>query len=143
VSVPVSRRNENQTLKTLLLTMDLAYYTVKICCNENVFLPKYRNAVTDDLIRLAKDIYINCRTANDIRVSTEEDLKLRCGYQLKAKADCDTLIAELDIAKRVFHLSGRRIVYWAGKTMECREYIMRWRESDIKRFKERSDDKGT
>jgi hypothetical protein len=139
----VSRRNENQTLKTLLLTMDLAYYTVKICCNENVFLPKYRNAVTDDLIRLAKDIYINCRTANDIRVSTEEDLKLRCGYQLKAKADCDTLIAELDIAKRVFHLSGRRIVYWAGKTMECREYIMRWRESDIKRFKERSDDKGT
>lgn len=143
MSVPVSRRNENQTLKTLLLTMDLAYYTVKICCNENVFLPKYRNAVTDDLIRLAKDIYINCRTANDIRVSTEEDLKLRCGYQLKAKADCDTLIAELDIAKRVFHLSGRRIVYWAGKTMECREYIMRWRESDIKRFKERSDDKGT
>lgn len=139
----MSRRNENQTLKTLLLTMDLAYYTVKICCNENVFLPKYRNAVTDDLIRLAKDIYINCRTANDIRVSTEEDLKLRCGYQLKAKADCDTLIAELDIAKRVFHLSGRRIVYWAGKTMECREYIMRWRESDIKRFKERSDDKGT
>lgn len=143
MSVPVSRRNENQTLKTLLLTMDLAYYTVKICCNENVFLPKYRNAVTDDLIRLAKDIYINCRTANGIRVSTEEDLKLRCGYQLKAKADCDTLIAELDIAKRVFHLSGRRIVYWAGKTMECREYIMRWRESDIKRFKERSDDKGT
>lgn len=139
----MSRRNENQTLKTLLLTMDLAYYTVKICCNENVFLPKYRNAVTDDLIRLAKDIYINCRTANGIRVSTEEDLKLRCGYQLKAKADCDTLIAELDIAKRVFHLSGRRIVYWAGKTMECREYIMRWRESDIKRFKERSDDKGT
>ncbi len=143
MSVPVSRRNENQTLKTLLLTMDLAYYTVKICCNENVFLPKYRNAVTDDLIRLAKDIYINCRTANGIRVSTEEDLKLRCGYQLKAKADCDTLIAELDIAKRVFHLSGRRIVYWAGKTMECREYIMRWRESDIRRFKERSDDKGT
>ena len=43
MSVRVSKRNENQTLKTLLLTMDLAYYTVKICCNENVFLPKYRN----------------------------------------------------------------------------------------------------
>ncbi|MBR2390521.1 MAG: hypothetical protein IKA94_06975, partial [Mogibacterium sp.] len=56
-----------------------------------------------------------------------------------AKADCDTLIAELDIAKRIFHLSSRRVVYWAGKTMECREYIMRWKESDVKRFKERSD----
>ena len=139
MSVPVSKRNENQTLKTLLLTMDLAYYTVKICCNENVFLPKYRNAVTDDLIRLAKDIYINCRTANGIRVTTQADLDLRTGYQLRAKADCDTLIAELDIAKRVFHLSGRRIQYWAGKTIECREYITRWRESDIKHFKERSD----
>ena len=139
MSVPVSKRNENQTLKTLLLTMDLAYYTVKICCNENVFLPKYRNAVTDDLIRLAKDIYINCRTANGIRVATRADLDLRTGYQLRAKADCDTLIAELDIAKRVFHLSGRRIMHWAGKTMECREYIMRWRESDVRRFKERSD----
>ena len=139
MSVPVSKRNENQTLKTLLLTMDLAYYTVKICCNENVFLPKYRNAVTDDLIRLAKDIYINCRTANGIRVATQADLDLRTGYQLRAKADCDTLIAELDIAKRVFHLSGRRIMHWAGKTMECREYIMRWRESDVRRFKERSD----
>ena len=92
MSVPASRRNENQTLKTLLLTMDLAYYTVKICCNENVFIPKYRNAVTDDLIRLAKDIYINCRTANGIRVSTIEDLASRSRLQLQAKADCDTLI---------------------------------------------------
>ena len=50
MSVPVSKRNENQTLKTLLLAMDLAYYTIKICCNENVFSPKYKNAVTDDLI---------------------------------------------------------------------------------------------
>lgn len=137
MSVPVSKRNENQTLKTLLLAMDLAYYTIKICCNENVFSPKYKNAVTDDLIRLAKDIYINLRTANGIKVETAEDFKLRAGYQLRAKADCDTLIAELDIAKRVFHLSSRRVVYWAGKTMECREYIMKWRESDVKRFKER------
>ena len=135
MSVPVSKRNENQTLKTLLLAMDLAYYTIKICCNENVFSPKYKNAVTDDLIRLAKDIYINLRTANGIKVETAEDLKLRVGYQLRAKADCDTLIAELDIAKRIFHLSSRRVVYWAGKTMECREYIMRWKESDVKRFK--------
>ena len=133
MSVPVSKRNENQTLKTLLLAMDLAYYTIKICCNENVFSPKYKNAVTDDLIRLAKDIYINLMTANGIKVETAEDLKLR------AKADCDTLIAELDIAKRVFHLSSRRVVYWASKTMECREYIMKWRESDVKRFKERSN----
>lgn len=117
--------------------MDLAYYTIKICCNENVFSPKYKNAVTDDLIRLSKDIYINLRTANGIKVETAEDLKLRAGYQLRAKADCDTLIAELDIAKRIFHLSSRRVVYWAGKTMECREYIMKWRESDVKRFKER------
>lgn len=139
MSVPVSKRNENQTLKTLLLAMDLSYYTIKICCNENVFSPKYKNAVTDDLIRLAKDIYINLRTANGIKVETREDLELRTGYQLRAKADCDTLIAELDIAKRIFHLSSRRVVYWAGKTMECREYIMRWKESDVKRFKERSD----
>lgn len=139
MSVPVSKRNENQTLKTLLLAMDLAYYTIKICCNENVFSPKYKNAVTDDLIRLAKDIYINCRTANGIKVESREDLELRTGYQLRAKADCDTLLAELDIAKRIFHLSSRRVVYWAGKTMECREYIMRWKESDVKRFKERSD----
>lgn len=137
MSVPVSKRNENQTLKTLLLAMDLAYYTIKICCNENVFSPKYKNAVTDDLIRLAKDIYINLRTANGIKVETAEDLKLRAGYQLRAKTDCDTLTAELDIAKRVFHLSSRRVVYWASKTMECREYIMKWRESDVKRFKER------
>ena len=139
MSVPVSKRNENQTLKTLLLTMDLAYYTIKICCNENVFSPKYKNAVTDDLIRLAKDIYINCKTANGIKVETREDLELRTGYQLRAKADCDTLLAELDIAKRVFHLSGKRVLYWGSKTMESREYIMRWKESDVKRFKERSD----
>ena len=139
MSVPVSKRNENQTLKTLLLAMDLAYYTIKICCNENVFSPKYKNAVTDDLIRLAKDIYINCRTANGIKVETREDLELRTGYQLRAKADCDTLLAELDIAKRIFHLSGKRVLYWGNKTMECREYIMRWKESDVKRFKERSD----
>lgn len=53
---------------------ELALYTIKICTNKNIFLPEYQSALTDDIIRKAKDIYTNVWTANNIRVDGHKEL---------------------------------------------------------------------
>lgn len=76
MSVPEGKRSHSH-LEIFVKCRQLATYTIKICCNENVFIPKYQNAITNDIIRTAKDIYIHCWTANNIRVTDFDTYKER------------------------------------------------------------------
>jgi len=69
MSVPVRDRKKSQ-FDVLNIAHQLAIYTINICCNENVFLPKYREAITNDLISDAKNIYKLCRAANRIKIKS-------------------------------------------------------------------------
>lgn len=126
-------------MEVIIKALDLANYTIQITANEKVFDPKFRAAVTDDLISHAKDIYLICWTANNIRVSSEEAAKERLRLQDKAVTKCNTFLGLLDIAKKVFHLDTKRVTYWGSKIVECRKLIRAWRDTDRKRFKERYD----
>ena len=50
---------QNRQLNAVWYARELAVYTIQICKNKKVFLPEYQSALTDDIIRTAKDIYIN------------------------------------------------------------------------------------
>ena len=126
-------------LEVIIKALDLANYTIQITANEKVFDPKFRAAVTDDLISHAKDIYLICWTANNIRVSSEEAAKERLRLQDKAVTKCNTFLGLLDIAKKVFHLDTKRVTYGGSKIVECRKLIRAWRDTDRKRFNERYD----
>ena len=113
----------------------LSIYTVKICCNKKVFLPKYQHALTDDIIRTAKDIFIHCWTANNIRVGKDEEKrKERRRLQEQAANDCNNLLALMQMAQTLFHLKLKRIKYWGERTIEVRTLIRSWIESDTKRY---------
>lgn len=135
----VEEKRRKGKLEVIIKALDLANYTIQITANEKVFDPKFRAAVTDDLISHAKDIYLICWTANNIRVSSEEAAKERLRLQDKAVTKCNTFLGLLDIAKKVFHLDTKRVTYWGSKIMECRKLIRAWRDTDRKRFKERYD----
>lgn len=67
---------QNRQLEAAWEARELALYTIQIYNNKNTFLPEYQSALTDDIIRTAKDIYIHVWTANNIRVTGSERKEL-------------------------------------------------------------------
>lgn len=134
MSVVEGARNKGK-LEVIIKALDLADYTIKITANEKVFDPKFRAAVTDDLVAHAKDIYLICWTANNIRVTSDiETYKKRKELQDEAIVKCTVFLGMLDIAKKVFHLETRRVTYWGNKIINCRKLIRAWRNADKKRY---------
>lgn len=135
MSVPASKRGQGK-LEVLVDAKKLASYTIQICCNEKVFLPQYKNAMTDKIIATATNIFVYAWTANNVLVSGDpERFKYRQDLQTKAAEECNNLLALMQIAQDLFHLKTKRIEYWGRNTIEVRRKIRSWRESDRKRFK--------
>lgn len=134
MSVPESQRGKGK-FDVIINALYLAQYTITITKNKNIFLPEYQSALTDDLIRSAKDIYINAWKANNIRVTSQEDWKERKHLQELSILECNSLLATMQLAKKVFHLKSKRIKYWGELTIKARDGIRAWKESDTKRYK--------
>lgn len=133
MSVPEGERGENK-FNPLIKSMELAMYTIQICNNKNIFLPEYQSALTDDIIRTAKDIYIDAWTANNIRVINADNWKERRCLQERAKRNCNNLLALIQLAKGLYHLKDKRVKYWGRKTLEVRKLLQAWKESDGRRY---------
>ena len=138
MSVPEGKRSQSR-LEIFVKAKSLASYTIQICCNENIFLPKYQNAITNDIMKSAKDIYIKCWCANNIRVTDKETYKERHKLQKEAHNECNNLLALIQIAGSVFHLKNKRLKYWGEMILEVRNMISKWGQSDNERYKNFKD----
>ena len=77
MAVNVGQRNvpdtpQNRQLDAGIKAKELALHTIKICNNKKIFLPEYQSALTDDIIRLSKDIYLKVRRSNNIRMDVKD-----------------------------------------------------------------------
>lgn len=128
---------QNRQLDVAWEARELALYTIQICNNKNIFLPEYQSALTDDIIRTAKDIYMHVWTANNIRVTDSKRKELfayRNKLQRQAILDCNNLLALIGLARPLYHLKGKKVKYWSEKTLKTRNYIKKWKESDQDRY---------
>lgn len=138
MSVPEGEREDGKF--TLPIKAEyLARYTIEITANENVFLPKYREAITNDIINSAKNCYLAIRDANDVtvRIGTvyqRSDWRDRNKLQKEALRNARRLIYLIDIAHRLFHLSSKRVRYWGNMTREVRNRIQGWIIDDTARY---------
>lgn len=138
MSVTVDQREDGKF--TLAVKAEsLAKYTLEITANENVFLPEYRKQVTDDIVETAKNIYLGIREANDVtvRVGTcfhAKDFEERNRLQMKALRDCKRLLYLIDLAARIFHLSHKRVKFWATGVKNVKNRLYGWIEDDAERF---------
>ena len=137
-TIPARKRNTGEKKWNLLIcTNELTCYTIKICTNQKIFLPQYQGAITNSIIYAATMIFISCWDANQIRVAKEtppEERLERKRLQDQAVRYCNRLLALMQIAKRLFHLKAKRIEYWGRNTINVREGIKRWQESDKERY---------
>lgn len=138
MSVPVGERDEGRFSLEISAEF-MTRYTLVITANENVFLPEYRRQITDDIIATAKNIYLDIREANDIivRVGTpfqRRDYFDRNRLQRQAFRECKRLLYLIDIAHRIFHLSGKRVKYWGSLIKNVKNRIYGWMDDDTKRY---------
>lgn len=118
----------------LTKALDLATYTINITDNKKIFIPQH-DKTTERLVYLARDIYHRSRMANDIKVTTREELSVRRKLQNQAIEECDLLLSEIQIAKILFHLRLKRINYWGTMIVELKSMLRGWRESDSNRYR--------
>lgn len=133
MSVPEGQRTEGK-FALLIKAEELARYTLVITANENIFLPAYQRALTDDIITQAKNAYLLISDANDIRVTTEEDLRERAALQTEAIQCLRRLLRLIDLAYRIFHLTGKRVKYWGSMVIDVRNRTQAWMRSDAYRY---------
>lgn len=134
--------------------MELSDYVFLITDNANKF-PEYvttkkeKDGVTQIIMQLKQDsltnivrrqafeIYMDVFTANEINVNRHpERKKERLSKQLHAIELCNRHLAAIQLCRKKFHLSAKRIKYWGGKTRDLRAVIERWHESDKDRYKD-------
>lgn len=133
MSVPETERGKGK-FDVLIKANDLATYTIRITKNPKVFLPEYQTALTDDIIRAAKNVFIHAWTANNIRVVERDDWAERKRLQEQAAQECNNLLALIQIAKPVYHLKAKRVKYWGQKIIDARNAIRDWKAGDNKRY---------
>ena len=81
-------------------------------------------------------ISVGTKNPNNIKVGgSAERYRSRLELQARAADRCNALCAMIEIAKPLFHLPSKRATYWIGQTVEVRNQIRAWRESDMKRLK--------
>lgn len=138
MSVPKGQQSDGKLLVNEL-ARDLAVYTIRITSNPKVFLPQFQTALTNEIIHCATNIHKYAWTANNVMVRGQdgrEKYAARRKYQEMAASECNNLISLIDIAKPLFHLDTKRCRYWGSLTIEVRNKIRGWIESDAKRYAE-------
>ena len=138
MSVPEPKRDEGK-LEVCEKARELCQYTITITKNQNIFLPDFQTVLIDKINQLAIDIHVEVWTANNVLVRSPEHLKYRRRLQESAAIKCNTLLALIDLAKPMFHLSGKRVVFWSKKVIRVRSLIRGWRDSDAERYKQYRD----
>lgn len=133
MSVPVNERSHGK-LEACVKAHALCCYTLRITANKKIFTVEFQDVLTNKMNVIALNIHILCWTANNILVNSAEDMERRLELQERAAMECNNLLSLMEIAKSIFHLATKRVQYWGGLTIETRNLIRAWRESDRKRY---------
>lgn len=133
MSVPVNQRTQGK-LEVAVKSHDLAVYTLQITKNKKIFTEDYQDAITDKIIATALNIHCLARSANDTPMDSEEYFAERLKLQAKAVSQCNILLGLIDIAKPLFHLANKRVMYWGSKVTDTRKLIRAWSNADRKRY---------
>lgn len=133
MSVPENQRTQGK-LEVSVKSRDLAVYTLQITKNKKIFSEEYQDAITDKIISTALNIHTLVWSANNTLVNSEQDMIYRLNMQDKAASQCNVLLSLIDIAKPLFHLRSKRVMFWGSKVIETRNLIRSWRNADYKRY---------
>ncbi len=133
MSVPVGKRNKNK-FEAIVKAQALVKHILLITKNEKIFDISYK-ALIEDINHCAERVYINAYTANNIYAKSKESYEQRIRLETDAILECKSLLALMDLAWQLFHLSSKKVQYACKLTIEAEQSIQAWRKSDREKLK--------
>lgn len=129
MSVPEPLRHKGR-LEVHVKAQYLASYTIKILANNKTFPPE----VDGELVKRIKDsaisIYAKTWSANKINATTNKvNREMRYRLQREAWMLCNEMLAYIGIAKQVFHLREKRMMYWSWLITSTQALIQSWMDA--------------
>ena len=120
-------------LELSTLACNHALYVIKITRNKKHFSEEYSD-IAASLTQMSMSIFHHIWAANAIPVENQMTYNIRAKHQELAITTCTTLLADITLSRRLFHLSSKRVTYWKGLVVEIRNKARAWKRSDAKRY---------
>lgn len=123
-------KQENNELKVIIKSKDLAVHTIKITSNCNKFPKKYRFTLCDRMQNKSMNIYELLLEANRTHLS---NLSLRNDLQTKVILNCDELLFYIEMCLQLQIIQPNSAEYWSKLVFDIKFMTIKWRTKDKER----------
>ena len=132
MSVIRSRRSESE-IEFLHTARELQIYTIKKCTS---FPKRYTFYISQPIAGAATRIHEYVKMANSVYPTNAHEAQIRRDYLLRANAELNSLVSQIEVAHELFGLEPNVMNYW----MDIVEKEIRLVKAVMKKERERYKD---
>ena len=129
MSVIRSKRAESE-MEFIYTARQLQIYTIQKCVG---FPKRYTFYVSQPIANAATRVHEYVKKANSIYPTKSHEVQIRRDYLLRANAELNSLVSQIEVAHELFGLELRVVKYW----MDLVEKEIRLVKGALKKDKER------
>ena len=129
MSVIRSKRSESE-MEFIYTARQLQIYTIQKCVG---FPKRYTFYVSQPIANAATRVHEYVKKANSIYPTNSHEVQIRRDYLLRANAELNSLVSQIEVAHELFGLELRVMKYW----MDLVEKEIRLVKGTLKKDKER------
>ena len=132
MSVIRSQRDVSE-LQFLNTARELQIYSIKKTVN---FPKRYTFYVSQPLANIATRIHQYVKLGNSIYPTNAHEAQLRLDYFLKAKAEVNNLVSQIEVACELFDIEENSMKYWMSLVSQELKLLKALIKSDRARYKD-------
>ena len=132
MSVIKSKRNESE-MEFVHTARQLQIHTIQKCVG---FPKRYTFYISQPIANCATRIHEYVKCANSFYPTNQHEVQMRRDYMLRANAELNSLVAQIEVANELFGLEADKMKYW----MDIVEQEIRLVKGAMKKDKERYKD---
>lgn len=131
MSVVKSNRSASD-LQFLYTARELQIYSIKKCVG---FPKRYTFYVSQPLANIATRIHEDVKKGNSIYPTNQHEAQIRIDCFLKAKAELNNMVSQIEVAKEIFDIEPEAIKHWMGLISSEIKLVSAVIKSDRGRYK--------
>lgn len=108
MSVPRSKRATSE-MEFVHTARELQIYTIKKCVN---FPKRYTFYINQPISNASTRIHEYVKMANSIYPTNQHEAQIRRDYLLRANAELQSMVSQIEVAAEIFGIDGDSMKYW-------------------------------
>lgn len=108
MSVPRSKRATSE-MEFVHTARELQIYTIKKCVN---FPKRYTFYISQPIANASTRIHEYVKMANSIYPTNQHEAQIRRDYLLRANAELQSMVSQIEVAAEIFGIDGDSMKYW-------------------------------